>query len=266
MRELEYHDLSWCLRRAPKKVLELMRRQGKNVVVAGGYIRARVANERPSDIDLFTPTPELAKALAKEFAGQAELVETNNAYTIPARGLTVQFIHRWSHPEPTDLLCSFDFTIACAAFWWEAELWNSTSGSPPTDKGSWKSLCDERFYSDLAGKRLRYLAPHRSEDAGGSLLRVLKFYDRGYRIPLDSLGAVCSRLMQGVDLSKGNVQDEKWLAKILTGLLREVDPNVDPTHLAHLPAEGGPLEAPDLIVRPEDEKVESFSGRKNLEP
>lgn len=222
MRELESHDLAWCLRCCRHDVLELMKRQGKNIVAAGGYVRARVAGEKPSDIDLFVTSPEIAKVLSKEFAGQGKLFETDNAYTIQGKGLCVQFIHRWCYSEPQQLLDSFDFTIACAAFWWD---------------GEWKSLCDDRFYPDLAGKRLRYRSPNRNEDAGGSLLRVLKFYQRGYRIPLDSLGAVVSRLIQGVDPSKGDWRSEPWLSKILTGLLREVDPNIDPSHIAHLPAE-----------------------------
>jgi hypothetical protein len=81
--------------------------------------------------------------------------------------------------------------------------------------------------------------PNELSLAGGSILRVLKFYQRGYRIPLDSLGAVIARLMKPVDFDKiiGRTDQEDQLAKVLTGLLREVDPNVDPTHEAHLPAE-----------------------------
>ncbi len=79
------------------------------------------------------------------------------------------------------------------------------------------------------------------EDAGGSLLRVLKFYQRGYRIPLDSMGAVLARLCKAVDwdLVKGQGTATSWeeqAAKVLTGLLREVDPNIDPDHIAHLPS------------------------------
>jgi hypothetical protein len=40
--------------------------------------------------------------------------------------------------------------------------------------------------------------------------------------------------MGGVRMSE--VNGEEQLAKVLTGLLREVDPNVDPTHEAHLPS------------------------------
>ena len=99
---------------------------------------------------------------------------------------------------------------------------------------------DPRFYEDLAAKRLRYTSPQRNEDAGGSMLRVLKFYQRGYRIPLNCLGAVVSRLVKGIDFDavSGGTEAtrEKQIAKVISGLLREVDPNVDPEHIAHLPS------------------------------
>src|SRR5205823_1616619 len=84
--------------------------------------------------------------------------------------------------------------------------------------------------------RLVYRRPKRNEDAGGSMLRVLKYYAKGYRIPLDSMGAVIARMMMGVEWDKiRNSEDQ--LAEIVTGLLREVDPSIDPSHVAHLPAE-----------------------------
>ena len=49
--------------------------------------------------------------------------------------------------------------------------------------GEYVGLCNIRFYPDLAARRLVYTSPLRNEDAGGSILRVLKFYQRGYRIP-----------------------------------------------------------------------------------
>ena len=47
-------------------------------------------------------------------------------------------------------------------------------------------------------------------------------------------------ILLGVQMSLGltfpKEEQEKQLAKVLTGLLREVDPNVDPEHIAHLPS------------------------------
>lgn len=102
-----------------------------------------------------------------------------------------------------------------------------------------------RFYPDLAAKRLTYCAPKRIEEAGGSLLRVLKFYRRGYIIPLDSLAAVIARLTSppGAD-SSGELQ----VAGEYLKLLRMVDPEVDPTHEAHEPSSASSID--DLLRSP----------------
>ena len=240
MRELNPHDLNWAVRLLPVRLRNQMIEQGPRLVLGGGYIRSTVSGEKPNDLDLFTQTADDAKlfasALAKE-AKKGDLYETGNALSVKLSPRHfVQYIHRWTFPTPEYLLESFDFTIACAAIWFES--------------GKWTSLIDDEFYSDLAAKRLVYRSPQRNEDAGGSMLRVLKFYQRGFRIPLDSLGAVIARLVDGVDLKGvevlnserfaggsiiGDTTEKRW-ASVITGLLREVDPQVDPEHFSHLPS------------------------------
>ena len=217
---LRDEDRKWCLRRLPKVVIATMEKAGPSLVVAGGFIRSCIANEPVNDIDLFSTSVDAAKAWASVIAGgEYKVHETENAFTIRMK-MPVQIIHRWVFDEPEKVIPSFDFTIARSAIWHQAS--------------SWMGLCDERFYCDLAAKRLVYCSPVRNEDAGGSLLRVLKFYQRGYRIPLDSMGAVIARLMKGVDLEQINIHNEDDVAKIVTGLLHEVDPNIDPEHNSHL--------------------------------
>lgn len=222
MRKLDKKDLIWAVRRLPLVVKDLMELYPRRIVLGGGYLRAVVANEPVNDLDLFTGSPESAKTFAEALAAKVgrELHITDNAYTIRLpNGTCVQFIHRWSFVFPESLLDSFDFTIACAAIWCSHEK-------------QWESLADDDFYSDLAAKRLVYRSPIRNEDAGGSLLRVLKYYQRGYRIPLDSLGSVLARTVKDfTDLR------EPELASEITRLLVVVDPQIDPTHEAHLPAE-----------------------------
>lgn len=219
-------DLLWCVRRLPRALAALMKAHPNQLVIAGGYIRSRIANEPVNDIDCFVPSVEVGAALALAYAegDEKRVHKTQNALTIKGSRPTVQFITRWTYAEPPALLASFDFTIACASIWW--------------DGANWQSLTHPDYYADLAARRLRYTAPMRNEDAGGSILRVLKFYQRGYRMPLDSLGAVVARLAMGVNQVKGAISEEQ-LAKVLTGLLREVDPNLDPDHIAHLPSETG---------------------------
>lgn len=240
MKPLERHDLAWCLRRTPMPVLKLMKAHGAKIVAAGGFIRSCITNERPNDIDLFFPSKDLAQVFAHQLVtGEGRKIDTPNAYTILNKHtFPIQCIHRWTYKEPESLLQSFDFTIARASFWWD------------TGELVWHSICDRRFYPDLAAKRLVYCLPFRNEDAGGSMLRILKFYQKGYRIPLDSLGDVIARLMQGVDQERldqfPGMDRERQLSKVLTGLFREVDPNIDPDHLAHLPADNTPLEEPEI--------------------
>lgn len=241
MDELALYDVQWTARRLPRDLKAMMKREGPKVFVAGGYIRSCVANETVNDIDVFTATKEDAERLAQELAGDRKPYATDNAYTVTARRVSVQFIHRWSFKDPYFAMESFDFTIAKAALWW-SDAKNDTG---------WRSACDERFYADLAAKRLVYTSPVRNEDAGGSILRVLKFYQRGYRIPLDSMGAVIARLVQGVDFaqlqaSRFGATGERGLAQVLTGLLREVDPLIDSDAEGHVDtvhdAEGQPVD------------------------
>ena len=242
MRELNKQDLNWAVRLLPPRLRNQMLEYGPRLVLGGGYIRSTVSGEKPNDLDLFTQVAEDAKlfasALAKE-AKKGDPHETGNALSVKLSPRHfVQYIHRWTFPSPAYLIESFDFTIACAAIWFES--------------GKWTSLVDDEFYADLAAKRLVYRSPQRNEDAGGSMLRVLKFYQRGFRIPLDSLGAVIARLVDEVDLngvattsyrdghdlggtSIGITTEQRW-ASVITGLLREVDPQIDPEHFSHLPS------------------------------
>ena len=233
-----WHDLQWVLRRCPNKVLKLVMESKGRIMIAGGCIRSCIAQEPVNDIDLFTSTNDEARALANKLAPDQDrrtndqgllpgIIATDNAYTLVNYKPVVQIIHRWTFVTVEECIDSFDFTIAQAAIWHDGSKWLSVVGS--------------RFYADLAAKRLIYLSPRRKEEAGGSLLRVLKFYRRGYRIPLDSFAGAISRMVMAVEfgLIIGDDTDrEQQLKKVLTGLLREVDPNIDPTHLAHLPTEG----------------------------
>lgn len=255
MQKLTHNDLQSALRRMPRKLLGIMKspKWAGKIFVGGGFLRSVVAGEPVNDIDVFVSSKSDANALANELAahpkanhdayapgsspGSHPIYRSDNALTIRGLGPAVQIIHRWVFNIGEDVAESFDFTICCAVFWWaEPTMSNPMPG--------WRSYCDERFYPDLAAKRLHYRSPERNEDAGGSMLRVLKYYQKGYRIPLDSLGAVIARMLRGVTADgvrvfadKHGCSEEQAMAQILTGLLHEVDPAIDPNHIAHLPSE-----------------------------
>lgn len=219
MSALSGTDLNFVLRRVPRDVRELMKLRG--IFLAGGFIRATIAGEKASDIDLFGASLESLKLDAMQFAiaRQGRMHETDNALTVltPGHRLPVQFITKWLYAvgEQEKLLAEFDFTIAQSVIWW--------------DKG-WHSSIGEAFYRDLAARRLVYTFPIRPEAAGGSLLRARKFLMRGYNIQAEALASVISRLVSGVkeDEAFGSLiaelGREKAMAKVMSGLLREVDP------------------------------------------
>lgn len=210
MKQLSEYDVTFIKNSLPRAVYDALKTH-PGVFLAGGFIRAKIAHEEVSDIDLFASTKESAKKLIDAIAGNGKVHETDNAYTFGGRGsLPVQVIHRWLFDTPQQCVESFDFTIARAAIWWD---------------GLWQSTCDDRFYMDLAAKRLVYCSPSRNEDAGGSMLRLLKFHRRGYSAPLNSTSAVIARMLSGVNsdssMWRGTEQNR---ADVITGLLREVDP------------------------------------------
>lgn len=216
MPELLEEDLWWCVAGLPDAVSKILHDTSKPRFCAGGFIRSRIAGEVVQDIDLFVSTAEDAKAVASQLANGEKVYETKNAFSVDVGSRSVQLIHRWTFTSPSECIQSFDFTVARSAIWW--------------DGVTWKSLCDDRFYPDLAAGRLVYCCPERNEDAGGSILRALKFAGRGYRIPPSELGKVIARLMSAVDMEKvkqfADGDQEARLATVLTGLLYEVDPSV----------------------------------------
>lgn len=223
MSNLLDEDVRWIVRRLPTDIPPLLKLAGPKCFVAGGFLRACVAHEDINDIDLFSSDATTARLAANNLAEsrRASVYESENAVTVKSRP-PVQFIHRWTFDGPVTCVESFDFTIARAAVWW--------------DGSEWASFCDRDFYADLAAKRLRYRSPVREEAAAGSLLRVLKFYQRGYRIPLDSLADVLGRTYRGIKEDSSLVNAPGGLERVLLGMLHEVDPLVDMEHTAHLPA------------------------------
>ncbi len=180
-----------------------------NITLAGGFIRAVLAGEEISDIDLFSESEQEAKLLAEDFSAAAMLdaLETENAYTIRHPIYPVQFIHRWTFKNPNDLIASFDYTIAQAAIW--------------HDGLDWRSVAANTFLEDLHAKHLTYTAPDRHEDAGGSLLRMRKFLKRGYDISSYDMAKVIARMLNGVDMDAFPYQTENSRALQINEVLTD---------------------------------------------
>ena len=185
--KLNKQDLDRVISLLPTPVESTLILEGKRVVWAGGFIRDPILRVSAKDIDLFATSPELAKKIMNDlnFLRKEQLIVTKNAYSIKnIEGRFVQAIHRWSYPTPEALLKSFDFTVSCAAIWYD----ETTCG--------WESLVDDNFYTDLAAKRLTFRFPERQEDCAGSLIRVLRFVKKGYTISSESLAGVIARIVK----------------------------------------------------------------------
>ncbi|WPZ36746.1 hypothetical protein T8K17_11430 [Thalassobaculum sp. OXR-137] len=214
--ELHDYDLRHVVERIPRDLRDLLSAYPKTLMVGGGFIRSVIGREPVNDIDLFCDNAEWGEAIIREFAKrrEARVYKSGNALTVLTPNRTnIQLITRWTFDNMPDLVDSFDFTVCQAAI--------CRSGRVSNDP--WISRVGPRFYSDLAAKRLHYTAPKREEEAGGSMLRVIKYVQRGYSIQVGSLGAVIARLTAGVPEEAGPNQ-ELYRGGHIATRLREVDP------------------------------------------
>ena len=217
MNQLINSDLQFCVARIPKDIRDLMHKY--SLIIGGGFIRNTISGEKVNDIDLFGADATTLQLAAQEISIQrgAKIHETKYAFTVlcPPR-IPVQLIKRWHYTEMITLCNEFDYTVCQAAIRFL-----------PGESGGWTSWTGERFYPDLAAKRLVYTSPQRDEEAGGSFLRMMKFLQRGYSIQAASMAAVVARLISKINLHTDlNLGNEKVVTSILIGILREVDPLV----------------------------------------
>jgi len=216
MRQLNSIDLDFCVSRLPEALQALSKSRPEKLFIAGGFVRACVANEPIYDIDVFVPSKEIAQDYAARLCTtyRHRLIHADNVITVRGHTYPIQFIYRWVFDDVTECITNFDFTVACAAIWTRLE---------PNSRLKWQSICDNDFYPDLKAKRLTYRNPARNKDARGSLLRALKFRRHGYHIPLSSLSAIIFRIVYGA--RRANNLSEDDLNQVLLGLLGEVDPD-----------------------------------------
>jgi hypothetical protein len=209
MQELHQFDLDRVVGRLPQVLQKKLGEHPGQLFVCGGMIRSIITREKISDIDVIASSPELAKKVAEDLSTQEDTFTTENAYTLRNFRPVIQIIHRWTYDDPTKLLESFDFVIARAVVWW--------------DGSEWRSMCDPRYYQDLAARRLTYCRPIREEAPGGSMLRLLKFYSRGYTADLQSIAYLIERVSRPEGLPKIGYSESRQ-AVLIESRLVEVDP------------------------------------------
>lgn len=201
-------DIQRVVSRLPPQVRKAVEKRGYGTFVAGGFVRAVIAGERPSDIDIFVASATEAQMLRDELVGDGSCFESDFAYSMWVQGQKVQVIHKWTFQSHGQLLSAFDFSVARAVVWCETE-------------GVWNGEVSHRFYSDLAARRLQYMlgTAHREGiESGGTLLRMVKYLRRGYSISPENLTTVVLHAVVNGD----PVDDDAYTQ--LVGMLREVDP------------------------------------------
>jgi hypothetical protein len=205
-------DMRHVVGMMPRQMRDLIK--SEKLMLAGGAIRSLILREKVNDWDLFGPSVDALRDAADLLSfrsAASRVIRTKNACTVTAAGRApVQFITRWTYTDPEALWMDFDFTIARAVLWCNED-------------GNWLSMTDPDYYADLAARRLRYRSPTRLEDAGGSMMRVLKFLRAGYIIAPEELAKVMARITSRVRWDHSLVTADGGV-RVLTALLREVDP------------------------------------------
>jgi len=212
MVKLNKYDLMTVVRRLPKSIKDLMiqPKYHNKVFIAGGCILSIITNEKIKDYDILVSDKETAKELRDDFLKyqNTTVYETKNAYTIKGLGIPIQIIYRWNFNLPNEVIESFDFTVSCSCVYFDGQYY--------------QGICHKQYYEDISSKRLTYTHPIREEDPAGSFLRLLKFYKRGYQIPLDSLASVMTRLYCGIN--DGYLKNELKIENEINELFHQILP------------------------------------------
>lgn len=208
-------DIDHVLRRLPAHIREELRAAGEGVWLAGGFIRAVIAHEPLTDVDLFISKSHDPMRTIKKFANtDAEMVHvTDRAHTAlleqQTRMQMVQVVHGWRFDTPQNVLSEFDFSVIQAALWYA---------------GGWQSAVGDSFYADLAGRRIRYMQTGKnrsSDEAGGTLQRLIKYTKRGYHASPETIAEVVSDFVACAQLD--GLPDAERYAYIIN-ILRGLDP------------------------------------------
>jgi hypothetical protein len=140
---LTAHDINWIARHLPKPIVRILQLNPGTVCLAGGAIRALIANEEVNDYDIFVTSEEKAHTVAAQLALEApnakpgqsttELIhKTGNSLTVLGYPINPQIVYRWTFIDVQAVIPSFDFTIARAAFYWSGECGAASVTQPFT--------------------------------------------------------------------------------------------------------------------------------------
>lgn len=192
---LESNDIRRVIRYVTPQVRESLKKLPGKVILAGGLIRAIVGGEAVHDIDLFLdPSNKTDEACPDSWLNIRE--RRDKHYQIG----DVQLIWRYNFRDATELLESFDYTIAKAAIWFD-------------EKQGFQGICHERFYRDVARKMLVWDCD-RDYERIEAIPRLIKFVRYGYHIEPEQLAQTVVRTCLSLDLDNGFEGMKKQLQNV----------------------------------------------------
>lgn len=170
----------------PPEVRDLLMDCGEHLCVAGGFCRDILAGRDPKDIDVFGVSKRVMDDTIDTFGWENtwNRKQTANAVTFepffPKDGeIPVQFVTRVYYESHEDLINSFDFSVCQIGVYFDGK--------------QWIGLCSEQCWKDIPLQKATYMDPDRDEDPGGSLLRMVKFAGKGYKIGETDVANVVGR-------------------------------------------------------------------------
>jgi hypothetical protein len=170
----------------PAEVRDLLMDRGEQLCVAGGFCRDILAGKDPKDIDIFAVSKPVMDDAIDSFGWQTTWNRKNTANAVSFEqffpmedDIPVQFVTRVFYPDHEDLIKSFDFSVCQIAIFFSA--------------GQWVGLCSSAFWRDITAERATYMDPERDEDPGASVIRMVRFASRGYKIGETDVANVVGR-------------------------------------------------------------------------
>jgi hypothetical protein len=167
----------------------------EGVVIAGGFVRAFFAGEKPADLDLYFETEDnYTDALdALEEAGWREVFKTDKAVSYKQGHHKTQAI-AYYFGDPQTVIQGFDFTVCAAALTLTVTY---PDGEDQEPKIEGKLLLHEDFFEHLSGRVLWYTGG--SPLPLSSLKRAFKYCKRGYHICDENIIALAEAINERVE-------------------------------------------------------------------
>jgi hypothetical protein len=190
-------------------------------IIAGGFIRAYYAGEKPNDLDLYFRSEVDFERVYEELNSQGweNQFETERAISLVKDGKLVQLI-RVMYGTPAEVLDCFDYTVCTVALtmcveedktpFIEPTNFNKDKDKEEEDKIIGTVLMHSDFFEHLASRRLVFKG---SEFPLSSLKRAFKYHNRGYHLCDEELIKLAESIANSIDF-----EDPEDVAEHIDGM------------------------------------------------